>query len=148
MEQPKIIAFATIASASWRPVKYIPVPVVYVTIVDIVHNNYLLQKCKSAQMRVPKLTCDAWGLAMFQRQIAHPCAKYKARKAFLLCSGVLYRYSAVYLAGRHVKNSWKSDFELKILHFKVHFLCLKHLNSTKIYIKWQISLHADLPNTM
>jgi len=31
MEQPKIIAFATIASASWRPVKYIPVPVVYVS---------------------------------------------------------------------------------------------------------------------
>ena len=29
-------------------------------------------------------------------QFAYPCAKYKARKAFLLCSGVLYRYHSVF----------------------------------------------------
>ena len=41
-------------------------------------------------MCVPKLTGDARGLAVFQKQIAYPCAKYKARKVFLQCSGVLY----------------------------------------------------------
>ena len=39
---------------------------------------------------VPKLTSDARGLAVFRRQIAYPYAIHKARKAFLLCSGVFY----------------------------------------------------------
>ena len=31
----------------------------------------------------------AWGLAIFRRQIAHPCTKFKARKAFVVPYGVL-----------------------------------------------------------
>jgi len=45
---------------------------------------------EAVQMLVPKLTSDARDLAVFRRQIAYFCAKYKARKVFLLCSGVLY----------------------------------------------------------
>ena len=47
----------------------------------------------------PQITGDAQGLAVFQKQTAYLCAKDKARKAFLLYSGVLY------LAGWHVKKS-------------------------------------------
>ena len=53
----------------------------------VVHNNYLL---RTLHERVPKLTGDARGLAVFRRQIAYPYAKCKARKAFLQCSVVLY----------------------------------------------------------
>ena len=85
-------------------------------------------------MHVPKLKGYARGLAVFQRQIAYPCAKYKARKAFLLFSGVLYGWRSVFSRAA----CKEIGLELKILCSEAHFLCIKH----------QISLRADLANTM
>ena len=52
--------------------------------------------------------------------------------------------SAVYLAGQHVK---KSDLNRIFYTPKCIFLCLKQFQILlKVYIKWQISLHADLEN--
>ena len=79
-------------------------------------------------MRIRKLTGDAQGLAVLRRQFAYPCVKSKAKKVFLVCSGVCC--SAVYLAGRRLK---KIGLELKIRRPKAHFLRLKQLNSYKYY---------------
>ena len=54
--------------------------------------------------------------------------------------------SAVYVFSRVTcKEISKIGPELKILHSKAHFSCLKQINSLlKVYIKYQISLHAAL----
>ena len=69
----------------------------------------------------PNSSGGARGLAIFRRQVAYPCAKYKARKAFLLCSGVLYvKHSRVAL-----EEMSKIGLELKVLCSEGHFLCIK-----------------------
>ena len=47
-------------------------------------------------MRIRILTGDARGRSVLRRQFAYPCAKFKARRAFLLCSGVLYGQRSVF----------------------------------------------------
>ena len=65
-------------------------------------------------MCVPKLTGDARGFAIFQKQIAYPCAKCKARKAFLQCSGMFYGLCSVFSRAA-CKEILKIGLELKIL---------------------------------
>lgn len=66
--------FKVMTNFSWKPVKFILSPVVYYkqvpVLVDIVHNNYLLQKlCEHASHNSPG---NAQGLAVFQNQNTHP----------------------------------------------------------------------------
>ena len=70
--------------------------------------------------RVPKLTGDARGLAVFRKQIASPCTKYKARKAFLQYSCVLWPYM--------LRSAFLTPKAVKFLQILL-----------KVYIKRQIS---------
>ena len=58
----------------------------------MVYNNYLLWKLHKhvSPNSLALLKISPY----FEGTVAYPCAKYKTRKAFLLCSG-----STVYLAG-------------------------------------------------
>ena len=63
----------------------------------------------------------AWGLAVFQRQVTYPCAKFKARKALFLCSVELYMWHCVFSRAALEEIS-KIGLELKVLRPEAHFL--------------------------
>ena len=77
------------SQCSSKPVKCIQGPIVYISNCSC-NNNFIAE---AAQTRVPKLTGDARGLAVFRRLIA-----YLRQGKRLFCVLVCYKGSAVYLA--------------------------------------------------
>ena len=99
----------------------------------------------TAQMHVPKLTGDAWGLVVFQMQIMYPCTQGKCFFSVLVCC----MGSAVYLAGwdvgRNLENwTWIEDSTLQSAFLMPKIVKLLQ----KVYIKCLISSRANLVNAV
>ena len=133
-------------STGQKPVKYTHVPNLYVSNYSWRSNNNFYYG--NAQTRIPKLTrwCSRICRIIYFKGRSLILAPNIRQEKRYFCVLVCCTCSAMYLAGQHLKKldlNWKF-YTPKCISYAQRRKVL--INITKVYLKHQISLSADLAN--